>query len=481
MPTGAAEIEQALHEGRVADVIAAADAALSDGDTPDRKRVAAALGAAYAARGHWSSAASLYRSLPDPDHLFWASIAHLLTGQRNAADEALATGEAQVTGAPAPSSRALQLLARGLHESVRGPAAAAVEMLTEAAELASARPDAPTPDSPHAVASVVACEAHEFDAGDLLARRALAQGIGGRLLSARHQLLAAWVAMRAGKWSEAQQTLDALAGTDLEARDMVATAALESGLALRRGDLDRLLAARERILGAVNLHPVDLLALPFFSELLGAAARLEALGDLSRQASSAEALLEALGRPPLWTLAAAWIRFRTAAMAGSTDDARASAHLLASIEAPLPRLRPLGEAATAWLGVLDGEVDRGFVETAADGLDAVGLRWEATQLLGAAAVRTTDPTTGRALLVRARDLRGSLASSEGDVGAVGLTEREREIGACVLTGMSYKAIGEHLYISAKTVEHHVARIKTKLGAGTRAEMRALLRRALEAE
>lgn len=45
----------------------------------------------------------------------------------------------------------------------------------------------------------------------------------------------------------------------------------------------------------------------------------------------------------------------------------------------------------------------------------------------------------------------------------------------VIDGLTYKEIGERLFISPKTVEHHVARIRQRLGADTRQEMLALLR------
>ena len=36
--------------------------------------------------------------------------------------------------------------------------------------------------------------------------------------------------------------------------------------------------------------------------------------------------------------------------------------------------------------------------------------------------------------------------------------------------MTYRQIGESLYLSAKTVEHHMARIKRRSGAATRSEL-----------
>ncbi len=45
----------------------------------------------------------------------------------------------------------------------------------------------------------------------------------------------------------------------------------------------------------------------------------------------------------------------------------------------------------------------------------------------------------------------------------------------MLLGLTYREIGARLYISAKTVEHHVARIRRRLGAGSRSELLAMLR------
>jgi DNA-binding CsgD family transcriptional regulator len=51
-----------------------------------------------------------------------------------------------------------------------------------------------------------------------------------------------------------------------------------------------------------------------------------------------------------------------------------------------------------------------------------------------------------------------------------LSDREREVAALVVAGLTYKQVGDRLFISAKTVEHHVARMRQKLGATSRAEL-----------
>ena len=56
-----------------------------------------------------------------------------------------------------------------------------------------------------------------------------------------------------------------------------------------------------------------------------------------------------------------------------------------------------------------------------------------------------------------------------------LSEREREVAELLLLGMPYRDIGSQLFISAKTVEHHVARIRRRLGAESRPAMLSMLR------
>jgi len=49
------------------------------------------------------------------------------------------------------------------------------------------------------------------------------------------------------------------------------------------------------------------------------------------------------------------------------------------------------------------------------------------------------------------------------------------VAELLLQGLPYRDIGAQLFISTKTVEHHVARIRRRLGAASRSELLSMLR------
>jgi len=70
--------------------------------------------------------------------------------------------------------------------------------------------------------------------------------------------------------------------------------------------------------------------------------------------------------------------------------------------------------------------------------------------------------------------RGSRISTRSN--PFGLTKRETEILALLSEGLRNSAIGRRLFVSTKTVDHHVSAILTKLGVPSRAEAVAMARK-----
>jgi DNA-binding CsgD family transcriptional regulator/tetratricopeptide (TPR) repeat protein len=125
-----------------------------------------------------------------------------------------------------------------------------------------------------------------------------------------------------------------------------------------------------------------------------------------------------------------------------------------------------------WSGAADAWRERGNpYETAMALLDAdeaAAVR-EAYDILVRLGARGVLPRAIKAL----RDMgapvpRGARASTMGH--AAGLTEREAEVADLLAKGLSNREISERLFLSQKTVGHHVSAILGKLGARRRTEV-----------
>jgi DNA-binding NarL/FixJ family response regulator len=142
----------------------------------------------------------------------------------------------------------------------------------------------------------------------------------------------------------------------------------------------------------------------------------------------------------------------------AAGDDRATGHLKGAVEALALLELPL-EAARAQL-----ELARALRSTAPD----AAVRESRTALaaferLGAA--RDADAAAG---LLRELGAGGR----PGPKGYGELTKREQEVLDLLAAGLSNAEIGERLYISPRTAEHHVARILAKLGLRSRAQAAA---------
>jgi len=80
--------------------------------------------------------------------------------------------------------------------------------------------------------------------------------------------------------------------------------------------------------------------------------------------------------------------------------------------------------------------------------------------------KTLDPASAAAVIEQIR--RGNVVSEEDRI-AQQLTERELRILDLIADGMTNREIGENLFLSEKTVKHHVSDILSKLGLTRRVE------------
>ena len=476
------ELDVAL---RLADQLVAAP------EVPSRAAGGVVAAAALAHRGQLARSAELSRWSGTNTSIAFASIGLIGTGRL--ADGRQLLERSSVDGPPTLLAGAASLSAHGVRESVTGTPIAALSMLVRSAALLEPAGRAVLlPDTPAALAALVGLHAGELDVAASVLDRAVTAGVGGALMLPRHRLLQGWIAMMRGRTALARQFLTA--AEVREPRDRLFAVALDVGLARRDSDAARLRRAWGEACEAIVRHPVDLFTLLPLAELIIAAARLGDHDRLAPYVQQARSLLAQLGDPPLWTALLHWSGFHAAVI---LDQLTVAAEHSAALAAGAGHSRyglVASAAAESWLEVLAGRVDAVKVEAAARGLHSAGLSWDAARLTGQAAIRTPDRKAMVTLLDCARLYQGRPVAQKGATAAEGqpagetaaaaggnaddtgrLSGREQQVAELVLAGLTYRQIGDRLFISAKTVEHHVARMRNRLGCTSRSDLLAKLR------
>ncbi|MFF2393401.1 LuxR C-terminal-related transcriptional regulator [Nocardia sp. NPDC058114] len=441
-------------------------------------------------RGLVSRAAGLYNWLgPDRIGADWAPAAMVLTLAGEQAGAARMSEAAQ-HWPPTEADAGARLIAGALDESLdpHGTGtAAAISALIQAGNTDTGD-DRYLPCSAVSIATLLCLGSGEpRRAGDAL-RRAAGMG-GGRQLP----VLTAWTALLGGDERRAASTLAEIDIPALAPRDQLLAHALTVGLARRGGDHAALARAWHAACPLFDELEADLLSLLPIGELwlagirLGDARRIEPLVDAAR------VLVRKVGRAPAWTNSFHWYGVQAALADESPRALLPHAHALkTAAEAGDRQATVLADAGRTWVLVLRGQVAAADVEAAVSALAELGLTWDAARLASEAALAASDSTTATALLKLARSVRAQAQPVEplrptaqpqppaagptpltGESGA--LSDREREVAELVLLGLTYREIGARLYISAKTVEHHVARIRRRLGARSRSELLSMLR------
>ncbi|BBX19060.1 helix-turn-helix transcriptional regulator [Mycolicibacterium duvalii] len=456
---------------------------------PDRRAAAVRIAASLAMQdGSSGQAEDLFRWLgPTPDAVVGAAatITALAAGDAAGARAAL---DAPSSGPPTSVARAARSITAGLVMTLDQPYPAAVARLSQSL-VADHRLFGAFPDTPAALVALVA-----LHGGDpVRARSVLGRALQGTdadvedAATARHRLLLGWALMQDGQLQAASGTV----GPTPHRRDALWAAALQTAVARRSGDSGALQQHWYTAMEVLAEYSIDLFTLLPLGELWVAAARLRQVDRLQHVLDEAFALLDRLEDPVLWAVPLHWAGVHAGILANAPDAVAPHGQALTAASPHAPFARTLAGAGRTWLRVLADHVDAAEVATAARGLAQVGHTWDATRLAGQAALQTADPRVSQAMLQLARDLKQTVNGTEPPTagpagtpvaapqtparGPAALSEREREVAELLLQGLPYRDIGAQLFISAKTVEHHVARIRRRLGAESRSELLSMLR------
>lgn len=465
--------------GECAAAAALADVLLGAPDTADRAAGARIAAAVAAHDGNSGDAAEVLSWLGDyPDAMVGsaAAIAHLAAG---AAGPARAALEAANAGPPTTVARSARSLAEGLLLTVDGTYPAAAARLGQAVAGEHGPAALVMPDSAPALVTLAALHSGDSARARSVIGRAVRSG-ADPVFADRHRLLQGWVRMQDGQPTAAAADIDGLHG-----RDALWASALRTAIARRGGDVGALANHWLAGMDVLAEYAIDLFALLPLGELWLAAARLRQQERMKPAVDRAFALLAALGRPTAWSAPLHWAGVHAGILVGDPSAVAPHGQALAAMAEHSPFAAALAGAGRTWLQVLADHVSPDEVVAAARGLARFGLTSDATRLAGQAALQADDPKVSALMLQVARDLKVGTDEDGGAVAEVGngragptttsLSDREREVAELLLLGMPYRDIGTQLFISAKTVEHHVARIRRRLGADSRSEMLSMLR------
>lgn len=483
------------------------DTALTDPDLRDaaqssRDDVSDTAAAVWAARGMMATASELYNAVPPHGGApaVRAALAHIGAGAVERLEKAPAgggDGPAQPPGTDAPSTLgiALRLLDDGLRSSLADEVSpSTLSHLVRAAELYTAsRSTDPLPELPAIVATAVAIGAGDLATAQHVVECAVAGDHGGAWARRRLLLWQSWVAIQGERPADARAALSRAEeiSTAPSPRDEMMHQAVLVTLAHRYQDVPSLEATWRAALEGVRHVDVDLFTILPLSSLITSAARIGDSTTLARHFSQGLDLLGKLGSPALWSTHLHWAGVQQGILLNRPDSLRPHARALVAAAPRSHVAETMAHAGGVWVSVLGGSVDPDGVEAAARALATVGLAWDGARIAGHGARRTQDRKVAARLLSVARELhphdlarKGSPAverttPSRATTETISLSERELDVARLVLQGKTYAEIGETIFISPRTVEHHVAHIRRRLDATSRSDLIAKLRLVIE--
>ncbi|MFC7788697.1 LuxR C-terminal-related transcriptional regulator [Microbacterium sp. MAHUQ-60] len=467
-----------------------AENALASGPGRAQSSLIAVAAAAWSARALMSQAHRVSQAVPPSDAVTGANatIAALGVGAEDPGDPPRESG-----ALPSALSVSTDLL-RGALRSTLGPRATESPLtdLVRSAEIyTTSRRSDPLCELPAVVAAVVALNLGRLATAQTVLDDAIARDHGGPWGRTRLLLWRAWVAAHRAHPAEARSSLQsALAGgrERLCTRDALLLQAVRVAIARRYEDAAGLEAAWQDARPTLLRADVDLFLLHPLGELASAAARAGDAARVEPHLQRAQQIVESLGSPPLWASHVHWAGIQQGILLSRPDRLAPHARALVNAAAHSRVAAGMAKAGRVWTDVLAGSVDVDAVVSAAEGLAAAGLIWDAARLAGHGAARSTDRKVAAQLLACARELhpndgpRRPVPTADDDAPAQTkaapadvLSDREIEVARLVLQGKTYAEIGEAIFISPRTAEHHIAHIRHRLGAASRSELLARLR------
>ncbi|MEV6277314.1 LuxR C-terminal-related transcriptional regulator [Nocardia sp. NPDC051832] len=459
-------------------------------DLADAVRICAAV---LTRRGLVGRAAQLYTWLgPDRTAADWAvgATVHYLAGNIATATK---LAESAPNWPPTEASTQARLIAVALADTLaesdsESRTSGAVSALVQAADSGPGA-DVFLPCTAVSIAALLCLST----GAPQRAADALQRATAGGLRCHQLQVLSAWTSLLDGDEQGAAATAGALTWDRLDIRDQLLAHGVVVGLARRAGDHAALTRAWQAACPLFDAVDADLLTMLPIGELWTAGVLLHEERRIAPLVEAAQALLRRVHQPSGWANVFHWYAVQAAIAAHNPERLLAAARPLDTAAAAGDRhAAALALAARTWIAVLRKQIVATRVEAAVAGLRGFGLAREAAQLAAASATAAAaDAVTSAALGELARNARAELRPQQLPVPAPGpaagakpapaaeaeavLSEREREVAELVLLGLTYREIGARLYISAKTVEHHVARIRRRIGATSRSELLSMLR------
>lgn len=401
------------------------------------------------------------------------SLARMMSG--GVPDSAETTPEANV------KTRLVSSLVISLGHLAAGESRQALTGLAETADdYDRVNPDIVVGVTPHAIGAAAALCVGDLATSRGLLDQAISARAGGDAEQVTHRLLHAYTRLLDGDFEEALIVVREGEDAGWSLRDRFLLAAIDAAIARRSGDTARLREAWARADHVLVRTSASWIFTDITIELLAAGSRL---GEARRVEPVADELVSQLLGLPLTgagRVSAYWLRLQLALAAGDKSAIAEACGFLEACRATDDRSAARISGAAVWAAIQTQDVDDDELAVATQRLVAAGDGWEASRILGQAALDHPDPATARRLLEEARALAVEPeAAGESGLLALGLSEREAEVAVLVAAGRTYKEVGAQLYVSPKTVEHHIAHIRRKIGATSRSEFLAAIRAATD--